>query len=145
METGETKPLYYKRVIWLKDKEKPREASEVFINLLKDNTYIFKQFDVVLHVKELVDFRHTKNAYEYFEELRTIEDSLKTLCIINHEEDSYIARDIMLSKVTKLWTSFKTAYINYNKETTSLVKSFNYIIKSENLVDRLTCVIQSGR
>lgn len=137
--------MYYKRVIWLKDRENPREASEVFINLLKDSTYIFKQFDIVLHIKELVDFRHTKNAYEYFEELKTIEDNLKTLCIINHEAESYIARDVMLSKVTKLWTSFKTAYINYNKEVTPLVKSFNYIIKSENLIDRLTCVIQSGR
>lgn len=145
METGETKPLYYKRVIWLKDREKPREASEVFISLLKDNTYIFKQFDIVLHIKELVDFRHTKNAYEYFEELRTIEDGVKTLCIINHEAENYIPRDIMLSKVTKLWTSFRTAYINYNKQATALVKSFNYIIGSDNLVDRLTCIIKSGR
>ena len=69
METGKAKPLYYKRIIWLKSKEQPKESIELVLDLLKDNTYIFKSINVVVNVADLIDFRHTKNVYEYFEQL----------------------------------------------------------------------------
>jgi len=146
METRETKSLYYKRVIWLRAGEEHKETSELFLNLLKDNLYIFKNFDIILNIKELVDLRHTKTAYEYFEELRSIDNSIKTLCIINHESDDYIPRDILISKVTKLWTTFNTAYTNYNSiDNIRCNRAFNYIIESDNLINKLTRIIESGR
>jgi hypothetical protein len=146
METGKTKPLHYKRVIWLKDNQQLPESIQLIYNLLKDNTYTFKQFDIVLDISELVDLRHTKTVYEYFEQLKSKDEGTKTLCIINHESETMIPRDILLSRVTRMWTSFSTAYVNYNNDhNISCNRSFNYIIGTDKLVERLSYIIQTGR
>lgn len=146
METGKTKSLYYKRVIWLKDNEQPKESTDVVLALLQDNIYVFKQFDIVLHVSELVDLRYAKTVYDYFEELKTKDDNKKTLCVINHESEDMTARDILLSKVTRIWTSFNTAYINYNsKDNVRCNRSFNFVLGTNKLAERLSSIIQTGR
>ena len=145
METGKTNSLYYKRVIWLKDQETPREFADLFINLLRDNIYLFKNLDIVLNIQELVDLRHTKTVYEYFEYLSSLDNDIKTLCIIHHKEE-YLNRNILLSRVTKMWTPFSTAYINYDvADNISCNRSFNYIIESDNLINKLTRIIELGK
>jgi hypothetical protein len=146
METGKAKPLHYKRVIWLKDNQQPPESTQLIYSLLKDNTYTFKNLDIVLDVSELVDLRHTKTVYEYFEQLRRRDEDVKTLCIINYESDSLVARDILISRVTRMWTSYSTAYINYNNDyNISCNRSFNYIVGTDKLVERLSYIIQTGK
>ena len=132
METGKAKPLYYKRVIWLKDSQQPPESTQLIYSLLKDNTYSFKQFDIVLDVSELVDLRHTKTVYEYFEQLKYRDEGTKTLCIINHESDSLLSRDILISRVTRMWTSFSTANTSYNDNTAFEDIMDNSLIEGES-------------
>jgi len=149
MEIGKTKSLYYKRVIWLKNKLEPKEPIELLLNILKNNTYIHKGLDIVVNIEELVDLRHTKTVYEYFEHLKDKDQQhLKTLCILNFENFELLQRDFLLAKVTKMWTSYSTAYINckdldYIRSKNNRV--FTYILGNNKVIENLTSIVQTGK
>lgn len=148
MEIGKTKSLYYKRIIWLKNRQEPKEPVELILNLLKNNTYLHKGLDIVVNIEELVDLKHTRNVYEYFEHLKDKDQQhLKTLCVLNFENFELLSRDVLLAKVTKMWTSYSTAYINctdtkYVKDKASRI--FTYILGTDRVVDNLSSIVQTG-
>lgn len=149
METRAPKSLYYKRVIWLRPTQDKLSPADLTLELLKENIYTFKGIDVVLNIKDLIDLRHTTSVYDYFEELRAIDFAdLKTLCIIGYSSDNLIERDIYLSRLTRIWTTFSTAYVNYIQNNLLLGKyrkSFTHLVDNNNTLDKLKAIIQNGK
>ncbi len=146
METGESGSLYYPRVIWLKP-EMPEEANQLVLKVLEGFTYTYKNLDVVLHVKELLDLRHTRTVFKYFQEINAItDDDRKTLCLITYSNENLLERDVTLSRVTRKITTCFTAYVNYDNEVYNrqVWNAFDYLLGSDKLLDNLSSIIVNG-
>lgn len=148
MALRETDCLHYPRIIWFHTQNECMEQAEVFLNLVKDYTFNHKGIEVVTNVHNVMDLKTTKSVHEYFEYLKYFSTHVvKTLCVVHYSKKDLVKRDTLLSKVTKLLTPFKTAYVGIESEEemkSKDLKTFNYLIGKDKTALKLSNIIHHG-
>lgn len=148
METRAPDSLYFPRVIWFATQEQSKEQTEVFLNLVKDHTYSYNGIEVVVNIHNVLNLQSTKSVHEYFEYLKSYASQIiKTLCVIGFASQDLTKRDILLSKVTKLLTPFRTAYVNVPDgviNNQAEMRTFNYLIGKDKTALKLSNIIHYG-